>query len=679
MNYFDKLYIEKNIKLNNQQKKAVNHNDGHALVLSTAGSGKTTVITARIGRLIYENKLNSKRVLTITFSKMAAVDMKNRFINWFGEEKTQYADFLTIHSFAYKIVRDYFRRKNNRIQLLSNNYKILGNILRDEYKGKYYNNVSTEEIENLANTIGYFINMMIDPNSYYDYNIKIKNFDSIYNKYSNYKIKNNLIDFDDMLIYCLKILKNVSTYKDYAKNNFQYIQVDEVQDTSKIQHEIIKCLTKENLFMVGDDDQAIYSFRGSYPDFLIDFIEVYPKGQIYYLDNNYRSSKHIVNVARKFIELNNNRFEKNIYTENDEGKEVNIVKFNSRAEQSKFILQNIKECEDESIAILYRNNISSIMLANELSNKGKSFFIKEDKSKFFNNFVFLDIIAFLKLAINPYDKNSFSRIYYKCYTYFTKKMCNFVLNNDYKELDVFDKLERYEELTSNNLTNIERLRSDIKHISKCGPSSALCYIRRDLEYLDYIDRLNEEGRVNYLNAMLILEILEEIAAGCKTIIDFLGKLDNLNEIFKNSTQNKGCNINLSTIHSAKGLEYDKVFIIDNINGEFPPDRKNEDEEMYEKTLEEERRIFYVGMTRAKKELFLLVPQSPSLFINEIVYGTNEEYKEELSIGTIVKHKKFGEGRIANIKKGVITISFNKKGIVKLDMDTVLERKILEIK
>lgn len=678
MKYFDYLHKKNNIKLNDQQIKAVNHNEGHALVLSTAGSGKTTVITARAGRLIYENKCNNKKILTITFSKMAALEMKRRFEVWFGKQSKSYTDFSTIHAFAYRIVRDYCRKRGKELKILDNNYKILGDILKEEYKGRYYSSVSKEEIENLSNKIGYITNMMYNPANYKDYGIKIKNFDTIYNKYQRYKRKVNALDFDDMLVYCLKILKNIESYRNYVTDTYEYIQVDEVQDTSKIQHEIINSISKGNLFLVGDDDQSIYSFRGSYPEFLLNFKDIYINGKIYYLDNNYRSDGYIVNTAKKFIETNESRYKKSIQTINEECIEVKIAKFNTRGEQSKFILKNIVENNDENIAILYRNNISSIIIVNELIKNNIGCYIKEDKSKFFTNFIVLDIIDFLKLALDPRDKEAFSRIYYKSYTYFSKAMCNFVLNDDYSGFTVLHKLQKFKGLKPNQAKNIKKFQRDLDIVSRRKPEDAISYIMNEMEYMNYLERLEEEGRVNHSNAVLMLEILKEIGTHSLTIYEFLNEIQNLNRKMKDLANNKFSQITLSTIHSVKGLEYDKVFMVDNIDGEFPPDRKNETIDEYNKTIEEERRIFYVGMTRAKKQLYILSPGRPSLFVNEIIYGENQEYGEKYEVGVKVKHIKFGNGIIIDVADDNIVVKFKRRKTIKLDKRTVVENRILEI-
>lgn len=270
MKYFDFLEKEKKIILNDEQKQAVSFNNGNALVLSTAGSGKTTVIVARAGRLIYEKKCSNK-ILTITFSKMAADDMKNRFSLVFDENYQSKADFSTIHSFLYKIILDYFRKTNKNLKLVDNNYKIIEQILKEQYAKEYFNIVNEEEIENIISKISFVKNMMISLDNLESYNFEIKNLKEICIKYTEYKRMNNLMDFDDILHYGYKLLSQTNYYSNMIKNKYDYIQIDEMQDTSKIQHAVIKQISNNNLFMVGDDDQAIYSFRGSFPEYMLNF------------------------------------------------------------------------------------------------------------------------------------------------------------------------------------------------------------------------------------------------------------------------------------------------------------------------------------------------------------------------------------------------------------------------
>lgn len=677
MDYFEHLEKENGILLNEQQRQAVSFERGNALVLSTAGSGKTTVIISRAGRLLYEGKCNNK-ILTITFSKMAASDMKNRFKSYFGNNYRAQTEFSTIHSFSYKIVKDYFKKKGISFEILKNNYQALSEILKNQYATSYFNYISEEEIENLSSTISLVINMMINPSNYKEYGIDIKNFDVIYEKYRQYKSHNRLIDFDDMLLYAYKLLMKSNYYRDGILNTYEYIQIDEMQDTSKIQHEIIKLISNNNLFMVGDDDQAIYSFRGSYPDFMLDFKKVYNDGEIFYLDNNFRSDGNIVEGAKKFIEINKKRYKKEIRTDKLNEKEINIKKVNTRAEQCKLIMNELAEIKGQTIGILYRYSMSAIILANGLNENDINFYIKEDKAKFFSNSVVYDVIAFLNLALNPKDRDAFSRIYYKSYTYFSKSMCNLVMNSPRFDLNVFDILDNNKGFEYYVYDNIRKFKFDINYLNQLKPNDAIRFIKMDLEYLGYLERMQEEGRNNLFNSLHVLEILEEIGSYCSNISEFIIKIKSLQDVIKNASENKGSNITLTTIHSAKGLEYDIVYMIDNIDGEFPSDKKNLSKDEYEKVLEEERRIFYVGMTRAKKELNIIVPGINSLFVNELMNVNKKGFDVNINVGQRVKHNKYGYGSIIDVRDNKVYIKFNKGSTKCFDLNIIVEKNIIEL-
>lgn len=623
MEYFDFLKNINGVELNNQQMEAASFDKGNALVLSTAGSGKTTVTIARAGKLLYEKKCDRK-ILTITFSKMAANDMRERFQTFFGGMYKAKTEFSTIHAFSYKIVRNFYKRKGIDFDLLTNNYQVLGEILKSYYSQSYFNYVSDEEIENIASTISFVDNMMINPFEYKDYGIEIKGFDNIYGAYKSYKAKNRLIDFDDMLLYAHKIILNSNFYRDYIKNTYEYVQIDETQDTSKIQHEIIKLITDNNLFMVGDDDQAIYSFRGSYPDFMLQFKDIYRNGKIFYLDNNYRCDRNIVEGARNFIERNKNRYKKAINTDNPRENEINITRVKSRADQAKLITDALAAAKNNSVGILFRYNMSAMILANKLNENNINFYIKEDKTRFFSSPVLYDILAFLNLALNPRDREAFSRIYYKSYTYFTKSMCRIVTESPRDDLTVFDILDNYKYFDYYVYDKIHQFKTDINYINKLRPRDAIRFIKVELEYINYLERMQDEGRNNLSSSLHIMEILEEIGSYCSNVKEFIAKIYNLQNVIKNASENKSSNITLTTIHSAKGLEYDYVYMIDNIDGEFPAEKKNMSNEEYEKIMEEERRIFYVGMTRAKKALNIVVPGNPSLFVNELIQSNRKK-------------------------------------------------------
>ena len=614
MKYFDYLEKTKGIHLNSEQKKAVSHGHGAGLVLSTAGSGKTTVITARAGRLIYDGELGKDRILTITFSKLAAREMKTRFNSLFPETNNSQIHFSTIHAFSYRVVRDYYKIIGKTINLLKSNYDVLKNIMAKTYSKEGFYTVSPDEVENLSSKISYVKNLKLTVEDFKTEDIGIKDFEEMYLAYEEYKQKNGLIDFDDMLIICEKIMKENKRISDRFKGFYKYIQLDEAQDTSKIQFDIINHISNGNLFMVGDDDQSIYSFRGSSPQIMLDFKETYKNASIYSLDINYRCDGNTVEAAKNFILKNKSRYPKNITSHKGKKEKPIIKSFLSRRQQSEYVVDQIKKKPDMQTAILYRYNISSVIAAEMLRKNGIEFFIKEDGSKFFNSSVLRDIISFFKLSLDPYDKESFINIYYKCQTFFTKEMSLHVLKS---KKNVYDSLIGFPKMDKLRKKNIRSFKYDMNHISKLRPDEALEYIRYDMGYEDYLSRMEKDGRITYSSMFLNVEITKEICRNSENIIGFLSNLDYLRMLLKDSKEGHGNNIILSSIHSTKGLEFDRVFLIDNIFGEFPLTRKNQSAADYLRYLEEERRVFYVGMTRAVSMLEILYPELPSQFVEEL--------------------------------------------------------------
>lgn len=609
MDFQNYLKSKTNIQINREQLKAVKHKNGNGLVLATAGSGKTTVIISRVGKLIFENR--DAKILTITFSKMAALEMEKRFTKAFKGISKNNAKFSTIHSFAYRLVLKYFNKKGLEIQLIKDKFNLINEIVKDVYNKERYQNTNKEEIENISNKISYFKNMLYDPKDYKMYGVNIRKFDEIFSKYEKYKKQNNLIDFDDILIYAYKILRTSKVQRDRIKNKYDYIQIDEVQDTSKIQHLIIKLISKDNIFMVGDDDQSIYSFRGSYPEFLLNFKEDFPEGKIYYLSKNYRSDKNIVKAASEFIKRNKVRYDKKISAEKESLEKIEIIKIENKRESIEYIKDKLNK--NQTTGILYRYNISALLPANLLLKEGVDFYIKDSVENFFNNNIVKDVKAFFRLSRDGRDKESFRRIYYKCNSYFNKNLVQFVVNG---EGSINQRLDMYFDTDKRLESNITRFKENVLELSKLDIKEGIEFLLYEMDYLDYLYRLEENGIIRYSNAKVILDILKELGREVKKIEEFERKLKEL-KIRLEDSNNRDAEVVLSSIHSAKGLEYDNVFLIDNNHGEFPPEDRGEGD--FEKSLEEERRIFYVGMTRAKKNLHVLSSGRESLFFNELKY------------------------------------------------------------
>ncbi len=595
------------MQLSKEQKYAVSHLYGPALVLAVPGSGKTTVLIHRIYNLINSKKINQNKILSITFSKASALDMKRRYQTFFHENST-IPPFMTIHAFCYEIIRAHAKKESRRYSLIEdesanvNKYALISSI----YKSINNNIITEEKLENFFSYVGYIKNMCITPEEFAKHKkIDIENFIEIFYMYEKYKNENNYIDFDDMLSKTYEILTNNNKILDYYRQKYDFIQLDEGQDTSIIQLKIINLISSpsNNIFIVADDDQSIYGFRGAYPKQLLEFNKIYPNGSIYYLKENYRSSKNIVDASYSFISKNVNRYDKDIFTNNPYKSPVKILKFKSILDQYGFIIEDINKNLDKSIAILYRNNLSSIGLIHFLNNKNYKFYMRDFKLKFFNHWLLRDIFYFIEFAHNPKDIHTYSKIYYKKKGYISKKMVSWAYTNTKNE-NVFSNLLSYPGLSEFYKTRIRELELDFKKLCNLPIKDAIDYIVFDLNYHDYIKENCNRLGYTYETIMQMVFYLKLIAENANTIDEFRFKLAGLENVIKQSSKEK-TSLTLSTIHGAKGLEFDKVIMIDLINGQFPSsssiDLRNEGSSL---EFEEERRLFYVGMTRAKEELVL---------------------------------------------------------------------------
>ncbi|MDO5707896.1 MAG: ATP-dependent helicase [Andreesenia angusta] len=683
-NFFNKIIEDLDLKLDKNQKEAVTHSTGPALVLAVPGAGKTTVLISRIAYLIKCLSIKEESILSITFSRASARDMKERFQNTYGNKYGLNAKFSTIHSFSYRVLRDYFRKNGLKYTLIESSREYnKNNILRRIHDEINNFKLSDDKLDELNNLIGYIKNMMIEPEDYKTNTIK--NFVKVYRAFEKYKEENNLLDFDDMLTMTLKVLNEDEAILKKYQNIYHYIQIDEAQDTSNIQHKIIEKLAhpKNNIFIVADDDQSIYGFRGANPSYLLDFKDRFKDAKIFYMSTNYRSTKTIVNASNNFIKQNTERYEKNLVAKNECDSIIELKKFNKQEEQYDFILDSINLEDLSDSAILYRNNISSIPIIDLLDRLGINFYMKEIKLNFFNNWIVRDIISFLNLIIDNTDKMAFEQVYYKMNAYISKKAMNFVLKSS-ENISVFQILENCDFLKSFQKRNIRNLGFDFSKLSRYNPYYILNYIENDLEYIDYIEKRAKYIGQNLGNLLSYFSVLKILAARTDTILDFLNRLNELKEIIKNSDSGEG--LFLSTIHSAKGLEFKNVFIVDLVNGEFPSTssidllKKGDISE-----LEEERRIFYVGITRAKENLYLLsyddrghsfAPIS-EFYMDIDKYMKPSKYENTNFDKKYVDHKVFGKGRVLESDHEDIVIDFDKIGVKKLSKKIVLEKNLLK--
>lgn len=611
------------MKYSKQQIKAINHLKGPALVLAVPGSGKTTVLLQRVYNLVSQG-VDPKSLLIMTFSKSQAMDMKIKFKKKYGLTNIS---FSTIHSFAYSIVRWEKRLNNEEVKLIEsslefNKYRIIDSL----YYQINHSKISEDDLEEYFRVSGYIKNTLLSYQDYRKlYGKSIRNFEKIYEKYEIFKHQNKLIDFDDMLVLALRILQNTPPILKALQDRFQYIQIDEGQDTSLVQFKIISMVAKphDNLFIVADDDQSIYGFRGAEAKKLLEFKDNYPTAQIYLMEDNYRSTKYIVEMSKKLIINNKIRYNKNLSSANELGENISIIKAKNSRIQAKYVLKEAKKLVDknESVAILYRNNLSAINLLNYMD-QDDDFYIKDGKINFYSHFIMRDLIKILNFSKDLYDINLFEKIYYKFNMYLKKDFVHQIKIMD-PNMDLLERLEECDGVNKFYLEKIDLLRYYLDKINRSKFYDAINIIFRDLGYGDYLEEQARRLKHPIMTYKRIIDSILNISQGINTLSEFEQKLEELKSLQKNHSSNLSL-LTFSTIHGSKGLEYDNVFMIDLIQDEFPSAfsmKKDSSTGM----LEEERRLFYVGMTRAKKNLVLMTIKNlfdkkpkPSMFIEEII-------------------------------------------------------------
>jgi DNA helicase-2/ATP-dependent DNA helicase PcrA len=689
--------LEKNYKinLNNQQKEAVTHTRGPALVLAGPGSGKTTVIVSRTAYLILELKIKSENILTMTFNKAAAIEMEKRFNNIFSGISDKKVHFSTFHSFCNSVVKDYEKMQGKYLSRIEGDEESKNNkrlILKEIYKNINGSQINDDELEGLINDIGVIKNKMIK--NLQEFNTNIKNFSQIYKSYESYKRENLLMDFDDMLTFAYAILQRYPNILKRYTGKYTFIQVDEGQDLSKIQFEILKLLVgseEKNIFLVADDDQSIYGFRGAEPEYILSMEKQFNGCSFYYLSNNYRSTANIVEISSSFIKNNTERYDKKHSTCNEYKHDPFIVKTKDQSVQYNFIVDKVKEHlreNNSTVALLYRNNISSIPLAEALDRNGINFNVKQNKVFFFNHWVVQDILAFLKFSQDQTDIDSFWRIYYKMNRYISKAMLEYALNVGYKN-SIIDGILKNNDLETYRKMTLLNVKSEFKKLSKKKPFDALNYIEKDFNYFEYVKDYCDDTGLFYDYIYSLFGVLKVMALKCRKITDYLQRIEEVKELLENPTS--GARLTMSTIHSSKGLEYDCVMMLDMVNSELPGESAIDlfREENKAELLEEERRLFYVGITRAKEYLYLIYPnfrngfrEERTIFIDEILDCIKMKSLNDITEGMIVNHKHFGEGVIAAIleeNKGSIIVEVDFNGIRrKFDLIMCLEKGILKI-
>ena len=676
----DEFVNKYNLNLNEQQKEAVENINGKILLLAVPGSGKTTVIVSRIGYMIYCKNILPENILTLTYSVSATKDMKRKYSSIFGENNK--LQFRTINSFCVSVIREFERQTGRTAFTLFRNTEEILSHLYIRLKNDFPNETVIKDINS---QIIYANNMLLKDSQIRE--IKNDNIDfyKIYKEYENYKIKNKIMDFDDQLKYAYTILKSYKNIRQKFMNRYAYINVDEAQDTSKIQHEIIKLLVNKNIFMVGDEDQSIYKFRAAYPKALLDFEKVYEDSKVLYMETNYRSTPEILQIANNFIKQNVNRKDKNIIPYRASGQTVKITEIENYEDQYNYLLNILKDLNEQT-AILYRNNESAIPIIDVFLKHNVNFKIKEGETVFFNHKVVNDIKNFIKFYFEPKNIKIFEEIYYKINCGISKNIMNKLkikLNKLNNNANILDVLTTIDEVLFWQIRKINDIKLKMSLWRNKNTYEIINSILKELEYEEFIKRKKEEKNIY----MQKINILLSIAKQNPDLKKFLIRLDELEEKIREGNK-EDANIILSTIHSSKGLEYDNVILIDVIQGILPcidkPDSKNI-EKLDE--YEEEVRLFYVGITRAKNvlKIFKYIKQfgnyvESSDFINEILNnnktGEKQKYNNIYKLGDVINHKRFGKCKVIGLDNEFIIIKCKNGLKKKLNLAICMEKKII---
>lgn len=698
---------EKGFNLTEAQWRAVVHDKGPLLLLAVPGAGKTTVLTLRLAYLVFVKQVNPESVLCLTFGRAAAKEMQDRFTKNFSGQLSGKIHFSTIHSFAFEVVREAFRQQRQAYQIIENKTgaESKTGVLRRLHEQINRATLTNESLEELQNAICFVKNAMISPEKIK--NVGIKNFATLFKDYEQYKLMHEpqLLDYDDMLSIAYTTLSEDPQLLEIYQQRFDYILTDESQDTSLIQHKIIELIAqpKENLFVVGDDDQSIFGFRASEPKYLLEFDKVYDSAEVLRLERNFRSTPEIVTVSRDFIRLNQMRYDKNMVTENTKGDSVQVKIFKNDQEQNEYILSELKKGYNASKnAVLYRNNFSVIPLANELDRGGVSFYVRDSKTdRFFSHWVVGDILNFLRFSYSDKSDKSVA-ILEKIRTKISPAISKAQIDYLYSlriERSIFDILSKQMDVNKRLKLDYLNLKEQFHSLNKLSPGKAIRYIRNDLGYNKVIERICKDLGFSKEHLSGILNLLETIADRESTILEFANRLMYLEEKIKTSYKNKGTNaVTLSTIHSAKGLEWASVYVVDLLQGIIPDFGAIENAEKKKmEGLEEERRLFYVAMTRAKKHLTLCTMNqyqkqtaTISQFVNEVqllLAGKDPiEIKRELDKkasqwgeGLVVIHQTYGEGVITKNLNNYLTILFKSGSERMLMKDICEEQKLLRTK
>ena len=621
--------------------------DGTVLLLAVPGSGKTTTLIGRLGFMTMELGISPRQILAITYTVSGTETMRRSFSDHFPARIADEISFRTINGICWGIVWQYYQNHHREISVCDE--KTERKILRQLFQEIRWENYPSEnDLIQCQTDISRAKNQMLTDAEIQAGKWKTDSFQEIYAGYAQKLKELRMADYDDQMIFALKILRADPSLKERIHSRYRYILVDEAQDTSLLQHEILHELKGKDgsLFLVGDEDQSIYGYRGACPGILLKIDEQYPGAEIMKLENNYRSHREITDTAQRFIDRSAARLPKRMHAYKGEGGRVVIHSVKSRSGQREALLQYCKE----AAAVLYRNNDSAVCIIDILERNGIPWVLNKPKDTFFTSAVTNEVKSFFQFALDPDNPELLNKVYSRFSLYFTSEsVCRaerFFQRNHKSLLDefadsfLFGKKGKPDRMAQ----NAKKFRDVFQRVPALSPSEALDQML-SLGYKQYL--------MDHERGMGGVEILSMIADGTKTAREFLARLDLLQKKMQEKRETQSA-VFLSTIHSAKGMEFERVILYDVTDGILPAVTAEEKEQ-----YEEERRLFYVGMTRAEKELVVLSVRGngkTSSFPDELRMKKNPEKKQKPS-GKKKKSGKIHHAKVHSLVKPMTELQY----------------------
>lgn len=690
--------------LNPQQLAAVQAVHGPVLLLAVPGSGKTTVLVTRLGYMVLCCDVPPAQILTMTYTVAATHEMRGRFAARFGAELAGQMTFRTINGLSAVILQYYSRVYGRRQPELLTNEGDITRMLTDIWQQVNREFPTESTLKELRTAITYIKNMALTDEEIEGLETDLANLPELYRRYQAALKRAGQMDYDDQMVFALQILRAAPPVLAYFQQRYKYFCVDESQDTSKIQHEIIRLLAGRslNLFMVGDEDQSIYGFRAAYPQALMDFEQVYPGAQVLLMEENYRSSEEIVAAANAFVARSRYRRPKTLRATQGAQCPIEIRRITRREEQIDWLFEEARRGGGET-AVLFRNNESALPLVDLCERRGAPYRFKKADLTFFTHKIVLDAVDFLRFAYEPANGERFLRLYYKFGLALSRQRALAACGASARTgRPILEELIRDPETKTRMRESLGDIYAAFKRIPQLNAADALDAVRHGCGYGAY---LNQKGMDT--GKLAILEMLAAQEPNALRLLDRLEELRML--IAAKADVNSDVPFVLSTIHSSKGLEYDRVVLLDAFDGVLPskPEiccRTPEDTRQYE----EDRRLFYVAMTRARHKLVLFDCKTmPSVFVQEVIFNLPESRAErELAkaetnrvsgrnkpaaagpalppvdvaavtrVGASVQHAVFGRGVVTEFDGRFVSVEFSGMRVKKLDAALVAEKHLL---